>query len=142
MPTTRCWPIHAPPPISRTATSGYVGSAGLGLPARYIFADRSKLPNMTYAELQFIKAEAALRLGDQATALAAYKNGISTHIDFVNARNLDAGQTPTQITATEKAAFLADTNIVPATLTLSHVMSQKYIACDKVSVAGTMFVSA
>jgi len=107
---------------------GYVGSAGLGLPARYIFADRSKLPNMTYAELQFIKAEAALHLGDQATALAAYKNGISAHIDFVNARNLDAGQTPTQITATEKAAFLADTNIVPATLTLSHVMSQKYIA--------------
>jgi len=78
--------------------------------------------------LQFIKAEAALKLGNQATALAAYKNGISAHIDWVNARNLDDNQSPSQITAAEKTAFLADTNIVPATLTLSHIMSQKYIA--------------
>jgi len=46
----------------------------------------------------------------------------------VNARNLDAGQTPSQITGTQKATFLADTNIVPATLKLSHIMSQKVIA--------------
>src|SRR5438270_550076 len=107
---------------------GYFGSLGLGLPARYIFADRSKIPNMTYAELQFIKAEAALQMGDAALARSAYINGVSSHIDFVNARNLDAGQTPTQITAAEKTAFLADANIVPATITLSHIMSQKYIA--------------
>ncbi|HVH66862.1 MAG TPA: RagB/SusD family nutrient uptake outer membrane protein [Gemmatimonadales bacterium] len=107
---------------------GYPGTGGLGLPARYIFADRSKIPVMTYAELQFIKAEAALRKGDQATARTAYINGISASIDFVNARNLDAGQTPTQITGTEKTTFLADTNIVPAIVTRSHVMSQKFIA--------------
>jgi hypothetical protein len=109
---------------------GYAGTAGSGLPARYLFADKSKLPVMTYAELQFIKAEAALHKGDQATARTAYMNGISAHIDFVNARNLDAGQTPTQITGAEKTAFLADTNIVPppGNLTLSHVMSQKFIA--------------
>jgi hypothetical protein len=83
---------------------------------------------MTYAELQFVKAEAALRSGNAALARTAYINGISSHIDFVNARNLDAGQTPPQITAAEKAAFLADTNIVPATVTRSHIMSQKYIA--------------
>lgn len=107
---------------------GYVGTGGLGLPSRYLFADRSRMPALTYAELQFIKAEAALRSGDAALARAAYINGISSHIDFVNARNLDAGQTPTQITAAEKAAFLADTNVVPATVTLSHIMSQKFIA--------------
>lgn len=107
---------------------GYTGSNGLNLPSRYIFADRSKLPAMTYAELQFIKAEAAMRSGNAALARIAYLNGISSHIDFVNARNTDAGQTPTQITAAEKAAFLADTNIAPATITLSHIMSQKYIA--------------
>ncbi len=109
---------------------GYAGTDGAGLPARYIFADKSRLPVMTYAELQFIKAEAALRSGDAAAALAAYQAGISASIDFVNARNLDAGQTPTQITGTEKTAFLADTNIVPAAgnLTLSHIMSQKFIA--------------
>ena len=107
---------------------GYPGSGGFQLPGRYLFADKAKIPVMTYAELQFIKAEAALRMGDQATALAAYRNGISAHIDFVNARNLDDNQSPTQITAAEKATFLASPVIVPATLTLSHIMSQKYIA--------------
>jgi hypothetical protein len=107
---------------------GYPGSGGMQLPGRYLFADKAKIPVMTYAELQFIKAEAALRMGNQGTALAAYTNGISAHIDFVNARNLDDNQSPPQITAAEKAAFLANPAIVPATLTLSHVMSQKYIA--------------
>jgi len=107
---------------------GYPGTQGLNLPSRYLFADKSKIPVMTYSQLQFIKAEAALRMGDQATALAAYQNGISSHIDFVNARNLDDNQAVTQISAADKAAFLASPNIVPATLDLSHIMSQKVIA--------------
>ncbi len=109
---------------------GYPGTTGAGLSARYIFADKSRLPVMTYAELQFIKAEAALHGGNAAAALAAYQAGISASIDFVNARNLDAGQTPSQITGAEKTAFLADPNVVPAAgnLTLSHIMSQKFIA--------------
>jgi SusD/RagB-like outer membrane lipoprotein len=110
---------------------GYVGTSGTGQqPSRYIFADRSRMPVMTFAELQFIKAEAALRAGNAAMALASYAAGISASIDFVNARNLDAGQTPTQITAAEKTAFLNAPNIVPATgaLTLSHIMSQKFVA--------------
>ena len=107
---------------------GYVGTGGVAQPSRYLFSDKSKIPLMTYAQLQFVKAEAALKMGDQATALAAYTNGISTHIDWVNARNLDDNQSPTQITAAEKAAFLASPAIVPPVLTLSHIMSQKYIA--------------
>jgi len=107
---------------------GYAGTAGLGLPSRYIFSDKSKVPLMTYSQLQFIKAEAALKMGDQATALIAYRNGISSHFDFVNTRNLDDGQTPAQLTAADKATFLASPNIVPAVLTLSHIMSQKFIA--------------
>jgi hypothetical protein len=67
-------------------------------------------------------------MGDQATALAAYRNGITAHFDFVNKRNLDNNQSPTQITATELANYLASPEIVPAVLTLSHIMSQKYIA--------------
>lgn len=111
---------------------GYVGTGGgTGLPARYIFDDKSKFPIMTYAQLQFIKAEAAYRSGDKTTALAAYKNAIAAHIDFVNARNSDNLQSPTQISVAEKTAFLADPAIVPATpagLTLTHIMTQKYIA--------------
>jgi hypothetical protein len=107
---------------------GYTGTNGLGLVGRYIFDDKAKVPVMTYSQLQFIKAEAALRKGDQAMARTAYINGISSHIDFVNSRYAELGQASAQITATEKAAFLANPNIVPTTVTLSHIMTQKYIA--------------
>jgi hypothetical protein len=106
---------------------GYTGTGGLGLPSRYIFADRSKLPVMTYSELQFIKAEAALKMGNQPTALTAYTNGIRSHFQFVNDRGSEAGN-PATITAATRDSFLASPNIVPATLTLSHIMSQKFIA--------------
>jgi hypothetical protein len=110
---------------------GYTTLPPTGSATRYVFDDKTKMPLMTYAQLQFIKAEAAYKAGDKAMALTAYRNGVSTHIDFVNARNSDNGQAPTQISATEKATFLADVNIVPATaaaLTLTQIMSQKYIA--------------
>ncbi|HEY8831735.1 MAG TPA: SusD/RagB family nutrient-binding outer membrane lipoprotein, partial [Gemmatimonadaceae bacterium] len=101
---------------------------GGGLPSRYLFSDKSKIPLMTYSQLQFIKAEAALKRGDQGTALSAYTLAISSHIDFVNARNRDDNQAPTQITDAEKTAFLASPTIVPPVLTISHIMSQKFIA--------------
>ncbi len=110
---------------------GFVGTGGVGVPGRYLFDDKVRVPAMTYAQLQFIKAEAAYRSGDLPTALTAYTAAIGAHIDFVNARNLDNGQSPTQITATERANFLAAPAIVPATaagLTLTRIMSQKYIA--------------
>jgi hypothetical protein len=109
---------------------GYVGTAGAGLPSRYLFADKSRFPIMTYAQLQFIKAEAAYKAGNRAVALAAYTNGVTAHIDFVNARNTDDGQAVTPISAAERSAFLANPNIIPTAgnLTLSQIMSQKYIA--------------
>ena len=109
---------------------GYPTTGGLAQPSRYIFDDKTKMPLMTYAQLQFVKAEAAYKMGNKATALAAYQNGISASIDFVNSRNSDNGQSPTQITAAEKAAFLASPQILPSAgaLTLTQIMSQKYIA--------------
>jgi len=107
---------------------GYEG-ATRDEPGIYLFDDGAKVPAMTYSQLQFTKAEAAYKGGDRATALTAYRNGISSHIDFVNARSAEAGMTPL-ITAAEKAAFLANPAIVPtaAGLTLTHIMTQKYIA--------------
>ncbi len=110
---------------------GYAGSGGVGLPGRYFFDDKAKMPAMTYSELQFVKAEAAYLMGDKATALDAYTKGVSSHLDFVNARNSDDNQTPPQITAAEKAAFLASPAIIPTdpnSLTLTQIMSQKWIA--------------
>jgi hypothetical protein len=110
---------------------GYVGSGGTGSPGRYLFDDKTKFPTMTYAQLQFVKAEAAFRNGNRTLALEAYRNGINAHIDFVNARSAEiAGGSATQITAAERNAFLANPEVVPtaANLTLSHIMSQKFIA--------------
>ena len=109
---------------------GYTGVTTANAQSRYIFSDKTKFPAMTYSQLQFVKAEAAFRMGNRALALTAYTNGISSHIDFVNARNTDDGQAPTQITAAEKAAYLGDANVVPsaANLTMWQIMSQKYIA--------------
>jgi hypothetical protein len=98
---------------------------------RYLFGDRSKVPAMTYAQLQFVKAEAALYANRRDVALAAYRNGITAHMDFVNARNAELGATTiAPITAAERAAYLANTSVVPtaAGLTLSHILPQKYIA--------------
>jgi hypothetical protein len=123
---------------------GYPEVPAGGSLGRYLFADHEKTPIMTYSQLQFTKAEAAFRMGDKTTALEAYTNGIASHIDFVNARNQDDNQTGggrctpttdcappvTLISSAEKDAFLADANIVPsaANLTMSDIMSQKYIA--------------
>lgn len=110
---------------------GYVGTGGVGLPGRYLFDNKAKIPLMTYAQLQFIKAEAALRSGNRPVALTAFRNGVSAHIDWVNARNSDNGQTPTQITTAEKNAYMASASIVPSDpnlLSMTHIMVQKYIA--------------
>ncbi|MBS1735967.1 MAG: SusD/RagB family nutrient-binding outer membrane lipoprotein [Bacteroidetes bacterium] len=99
--------------------------------SRYVFQDVSPWPLMTASEMQFTKAEAALKKGDYATAMTAYKNGISLNFDMLTTtynQNIPAASV---ITPASKAAYLANPAIVPtndANLTLSHIMLQKYIA--------------
>ena len=109
---------------------GYPSTPAAGAVGIYLFDDKVKVPALTYSQLQFIKAEAAYRMGNRALAHSAYVNAISSHIDFVNARVAEGGQAAGQITAAQKAAFLANPSVVPsaANLTLTHIMSQKYIA--------------
>ncbi|MFD1771771.1 SusD/RagB family nutrient-binding outer membrane lipoprotein [Sphingobacterium suaedae] len=73
---------------------------------------------LTGAEMKFIEAEVRLRKSQRDLALAAYKEGIKIHMQIMG------------ITAAQIDAFLASTSVVqdPGTLTLSHVMIQKYIA--------------
>lgn len=92
-----------------------------GTTGRYIFTDKGPFPVMTYAQLQFIKAEAAFIKGDKVMALAAYRKGIEAHLaaPYVN------------VPAADRATYLANPLIVPtvaANLTLSQIMLQKYIA--------------
>jgi Starch-binding associating with outer membrane len=122
------------PTTSPTYPNNFFGAPGTArpLPGRYLFDDKVKMPVMTYAQLQFVKAEAAYRKGDRSTALQAYRNAISSHIDFVNSRLSEVGNANTpQISATEKATFMSNPAIVPTdpnALTLTQIMSQKYIA--------------
>ncbi|HEY6504778.1 MAG TPA: SusD/RagB family nutrient-binding outer membrane lipoprotein [Chitinophagaceae bacterium] len=108
-------------------TIGY----GNGEAGKYIFRNNTEWPIMTASEMLFLKAEAALRKSDDATALTAYTNAISLNFDMLTSKynvNIPAGN---EITATTKANYLASTAVVPATpagLTLTRVMLQKYIA--------------
>ncbi len=103
-------------PISATNTAATA-------PGKFIFRDFASFPIMTYAEMQFIKAEAALRSGNANLAHQAYLNGISAHIDYVSTLG-------TAISTAQKTAYLTSAAVkqTAATLTLRDVMLQKYIA--------------
>ncbi len=85
---------------------------------RWIFSDAEPHYIMTYAEILFMKAEAAFRKGDKVTALDAYKKGIEAHLDFC------------KIAAATKTTYLTSAAVkqTVADLTLSDIMQQKYIA--------------
>ncbi len=118
--------------------------APVGSQGRYLFQDNAGFPLMTYSMLQFIKAEAAFIKGDKVMALAAYKNAINAHMDFVQNGMTAPGATTSGGTFkfnndatintafnTEKTAFLANTNVIPVSandLTQSMILLQKYIA--------------
>ena len=101
---------------------------------RYLFADKVVFPIMTASEIQFMKAEAAFRKNDKATALAAYTLGINQHFDFINRGSFPRGNgvlyNTVPITNAARATYLASANVktTTATLNLSDIMLQKYIA--------------
>lgn len=98
---------------------------------RYLFRNSSPFPVMTASEMKFIIAEAALRKNDLAVAYQAYKDGINLSFDMLTTTynvNIPVGK---EITATNKATYLASTAVVPSTaagLTMSKIMLQKYIS--------------
>lgn len=109
-------------------TTGYPFTPEKG---RYMFRNDAEWPVMTASEVLFMKAEALLRKGLSGEALAAYTTAISLNFDMLStlyAAEIPAGK---EITPTNKAAYLANTSIVPASaaqLTLTRIMLQKYIA--------------
>ena len=112
---------------------GYTNNpSGLNVRGRYLFVDAARLPIMTYSEIQFIKAEAAFRKGDKATALTAYRNAVGGHFDFANSFvGVSGSNTTIAMTALQKTALLTDTRLVPIvadSLTMSRIMLQKYVA--------------
>lgn len=76
----------------------------------------SPLPMMTYVEQKFIEAEAELRLGNTANATAAYEIAIGEAMRKVGVSEEDI------------ATYVAQESVSPATLTLQHIITQKYIS--------------
>ena len=94
---------------------------------KYMYQNAAVFPVITYAELQFIKAEAAFIKGDLPTALAAYTNGINAHMSYVASFLTGAALTTFN---TNKATYMTSAAVAQNTgeLTLSDIMLQKYIA--------------
>jgi hypothetical protein len=111
------------------------GASNFGLPqGKFLFHNKSVMPVMTYAEMQFIKAEAELRKGLNTNAYTSYRNGINAHFDFINRTSYPRSNVPlfkvVQISAVERARYFASTNVKAAAtnLNFSDIMLQKYIA--------------
>lgn len=113
---------------------------------RWLFRDDAPFPLTTYAEIQFIKAEALYRKGQKTPAFEAFKNGVSGSFDFakrlivpgVVVKNSSNVQTSVQGDKVSLARFnaLADeylnsqfvNNLPISDFSLSHIMMQKYVA--------------
>lgn len=123
---------------SATATT-----AGLG---RWLFKDDAKWPLTTYAEIQFIKAEALFLKGQKAPAFEAFKNGVQGSFEWNKSmiapgtaiKNAAGKQTSVHGDKISVARFsvLADEymnskfvrNLPMSEFSLSHIMLQKYVA--------------
>lgn len=110
------------------STTGSVGSleAGKGLLAgqiiptmygKWIFQNNTPYPIFTYAEMQFVKAEAAFKKGDKNTAQIAFFNAVKANMSKAGVTNALADD------------YLA--KALPksgAELDIKNIMTQKYIA--------------
>jgi hypothetical protein len=102
---------------------------------RYLFRNAAEWPLMTASEMQFWIAEANVRktgMVGNGAALTAYTNAISMNFDMLTSKyESNIYPTSLRMTPAQKAAYLANPAIVPATpagLTLTRIMLQKYIA--------------
>jgi hypothetical protein len=100
------------------------------LNGKYTVHDKARFPIMSYAQVQFAKAEAAFIKNNKALAHTAYLNGIRGHMDFVNAINASTGSTQAAISAAEITTYMASSEVAQnaASLTLKDIMLQKFIA--------------
>jgi len=117
-------PSTSPPPIAGTAT-------------KYIFRDNSRGVLFTYAQTQFMKAEALFRknnnVGNSASC-AAYREGVGASLDLVSNPPLALSVVGVTnfISPAARAAYLGSAAVVQlasaANLKMSDIMQQKYIA--------------
>lgn len=99
-------------------------AGGVDTGARTYFKNASPFPILTYSWIQFVKAEAAFKKGDMSTAKTAYLAAINGSFDHLT--SFYSGYSP--ITSTDRNTYLNNPAVNPATLTLSHIMMQKFVS--------------
>jgi hypothetical protein len=101
-----------------------------GLTGKYVFHDKARFPIMSYAQIQFAKAEAAFIKGNTALAHTAYLNGINGHMAFTNSITTSWASPQAAISAAEITAYLNSSEVAKTSgeLTIQDIMLQKYIA--------------
>lgn len=121
-------------PISVTVN---ITNAGTG---RWLFRDNAPYVLMTAAEIQFCAAEAYWMIGDKPNALSRFKDAVSLDMDFaakflvpgtVNSSDGGGDKITVSLFKTLADEYLAGPyvgQLTTSTLTLSHIMLQKYIA--------------
>lgn len=86
---------------------------------------------LTYSEMNFIKAEVLFKKGDKAGAFAAYKEGIKSHIELMNAKLVTYGDiNPSKSSMAQNKIdnFLNNGIGTEGDITLGKIMTQKFIA--------------
>jgi SusD/RagB-like outer membrane lipoprotein len=106
---------------------GAIPAGGINYNGKYIFDDAARYPIMTFAQLQFAKAEALFIKGNIGEAYNAYIKGIRGHMNFCNRYGMAANIT---ITENEITDYLASTEVAqsPGELRIADIMGQKYIS--------------
>lgn len=117
---------------NKAANDQYVWADGSSA-GTSIFNARPDAPTfvMTFAEMSFIKAEIYFKKGNTNLAFEAYKAGIKAHIDMMNAKLAQYGSvnpSKSPMRAEDIANFLNNGIGTAGNLTLSKIMTQKYIA--------------
>jgi hypothetical protein len=125
-----------------TASTPTIATSGTG---RWIFRDNAPYIAMTYAELQFIKAEAQFRRGLKAEALVTFQGAVAASMQTTGAyivpgTPVKSGNKQTSVIGdkinsavynTLSTAYLNSTYVKGLALSdfeLSHIMMQKYVA--------------
>lgn len=90
----------------------------LAVGSYYASGPTAALEMITYAEMKFVEAEAALALGDQARAYLAYEEGIRAHMEKLGVEQADID------------AYWAENTVSvgAANLTIDDIMKEKYVA--------------
>lgn len=124
-------------------TSATSTNSGTG---RWLFRDDAKWPLTTYAEVQFVKAEAQFRKGMKAEALATFKKAVAGHFDWM--KTLIVPGTVVRNSAGKQTSVIGDkistarfnqlaseylnskfvNNLPLEEFSLSHIMMQKYVS--------------